>query len=81
MAGIPSSVIRDASAFQKKHFADYSMSASASQLDLFVDSGAVSSDARDEILDQIADFDVSSSTPLDAMILITKLQERLKAEK
>ena len=41
MAGVPSSVIREASAFQKKHFADYNSSPmSSSQLDLFIDASS-----------------------------------------
>ena len=79
MAGIPSSVIRDAASFQKRHFADYGMDTSASQLDLFVDSAAVAGDEKDRILDEIADFDVSGSTPLEAMLLVTRLQEELRS--
>ena len=79
MAGIPSSVIRDAASFQKRHFADYGMDTSASQLDLFVDSAAVEGDEKDRILDEIADFDVSGSTPLEAMLLVTRLQEELRS--
>ena len=55
------------------------MDTSASQLDLFVDSAAVAGDEKDRILDEIADFDVSGSTPLEAMLLVTRLQEELRS--
>ena len=79
MAGIPTSVIREASAFQKRHFADYSMDLSTDQLDLFVDTSAAGEQDKDRILDEIIDFDLTSSTPLEAMVKIGRLQEEIRA--
>ena len=78
LAGIPSSVIRTASNFQKKHFADYKMNINESQLDLFVDTNNVSSSDKDHLIDEISDFDISNSTPLDALLLVQKLQSEIK---
>ncbi len=77
LAGIPQSVIRMASSFQKQHFADYQLSESASQLDLFVDTAAIKEDEKSSLLDEISDFDISSSTPLEALMLISQLQKKI----
>lgn len=77
LAGIPSSVIRTASAFQKKHFADYKMNINDSQLDLFVDTSNVANSDKDHLIDEISDFDISNSTPLDALVLVQKLQSEI----
>ena len=79
MAGIPTSVIREASGFQKRHFADYRMDIFADQLDLFVDTSRAGDQDKDRILDQIVDFDLSSSTPLEAMVMMGRLQDEVKA--
>lgn len=86
MAGIPSSIIKEASSFQKKHFSDYGVSAQAS---LFADDS--SSDLRedleesrmkwikaDEILQELKDFDLDSSTPFQAMLELQKIKEKIK---
>ena len=77
LAGIPSSVIRTASAFQKKHFADYKMNINDSQLDLFVDTSNVANSDKEHLIDEISDFDISNSTPLDALVLVQKLQSEI----
>ena len=79
MAGIPTSVIREASGFQKRHFADYRMDIFADQLDLFVDTSRAGDQDKDRILDEIVDFDLSSSTPLEAMVMMGRLQDEVKA--
>ena len=78
MAGVPSSVIREASAFQKKHFADYNSSPmSSSQLDLFIDATSAENSELNSLLDDLMDFDVSSSTPIEAMNLVCQLQKKV----
>ena len=78
MAGVPSSVIREASAFQKKHFADYNSSPmSSSQLDLFIDATSAENSELNSLLDDLMDFDVSSSTPIEAMNLVSQLQKKV----
>lgn len=79
IAGIPTSVIREASGFQKRHFADYRMDIFADQLDLFVDTSRAGDQDKDRILDEIVDFDLSSSTPLEAMVMMGRLQDEVKA--
>jgi DNA mismatch repair protein MutS len=76
MAGMPSSVLRDAANFQKQHFADYSLGENNNQLDLFT--GYESSDqnlasAYNLLIDKIESFDLNSSTPLDAMQFVNEL--------
>lgn len=39
LAGVPADVVKEASAFQKQHFADYSLASNDLQLDLFIDNG------------------------------------------
>lgn len=81
LAGIPSSVIRMASAFQKRHFADYDLGREGEQLDLFVDTSTADNSALDSILDELMDFDVSTSTPLEALVKLGKLQEEARSLK
>ena len=78
LAGVPQSVIKCAAAFQKQHFADYQLSTNTSQLDLFVDTTALSEDFKSEIIDELSDFDLSSSTPIEAMMLLSKLQKKIE---
>ena len=76
LAGIPSSVIKKASYFQKAHFADYMMN--DDQLDLFVDTAKVNDGEAIKILDEIADFDLDNSSPLDALMFIKALKDKIK---
>ncbi len=77
LAGVPQSVIRMASSFQKQHFADYQLSEASSQLDLFVDTAAIQEDEKSTLLDEISDFDISSSTPLEALMFVSQLQKKI----
>lgn len=97
MAGIPSDVIHAASAFQKQHFADYSLAGDDLQLDLFLggssiseplahDDGNFPSDARydrveEKILQPLELFPLEKSTPIQAMLLLGQLQGELAALK
>ncbi len=76
LAGIPSSVIKKASYFQKAHFADYMMN--DDQLDLFVDTGKVNDTEAVKLLDLVADFDLDNSSPLDALMFIKELKDKIK---
>lgn len=78
LAGVPQSVIKLAASFQKQHFADYALSDGKDQLDLFTDTSAMDDDFRTHIIDELADFDVTSSTPLEAMMLISRLQNEVR---
>ncbi len=76
LAGLPASVIREATLFQKRHFADYSFD--SAQGDLFIDSDAVSApSAAEEAVEEILAFDTDSSTPLEALLFISELRRKL----
>ena len=77
LAGLPRSVIQDATAFQRKHFADYSFD--SAQGDLFMDSAdEVDEGKAEEALRDILAFDTDSSTPLEALMFISELKKRLE---
>lgn len=78
LAGIPSSVIKKASYFQKSHFADYMLT--DEQPDLFVDTAKVDDSKAIKLLDEIIDFDIEHSTPFDAMIFLQQLKEKIIKE-
>ncbi len=76
LAGLPSSVIREASLFQKRHFADYSFD--SAQGDLFIDSSLPEGESiAEEIAGEIAAFDTDTSTPLDALLFLSDLKRKL----
>lgn len=76
LAGIPSSVIKKASYFQKAHFADYMFN--DNQLDLFVDTGKVRDSEATKLLDSIVDYDIDNSSPLDALLFLKQLKDEVK---
>ncbi|MGN0905573.1 MAG: DNA mismatch repair protein MutS [Bullifex sp.] len=78
LAGIPQSVIRTASAFQKQHFASYSAFDEREQFDLFTDTSALGDDGEHEIADSLMDFDIQSSTPMQAVMFIDRLQNEIR---
>ncbi|AEC01818.1 DNA mismatch repair protein MutS [Parasphaerochaeta coccoides] len=93
LAGLPVDVVRNAADFQKKHFADYNMSA-PEQLDLFImddrqrsgyNDTAVLGGADDdeslpirEIMEELEDFSIDDSTPREALDFVASLKERLR---
>ena len=79
IAGLPRQIINEANSFMKKHFADYSSLSSE-------DGNLFTSDARDitlsdEIIEEISDFDTDSSTPLEALMFISRLKEKIREDK
>lgn len=78
LAGIPQSLIRAASNFQKQHFASYNAFNASQQLDLFTDTSEIENKEIDKLIDMIMDFDVTSSTPIDALLLVSKLQSEIQ---
>ncbi len=77
LAGLPASVVREATLFQKRHFADYSFD--SAQGDLFIDSEDDGDEGGfEDIAAEIEAFDTDSSTPLEALMLINSLKERLR---
>lgn len=76
MAGVPASVVRDARAFQNRHFADYTMS----QGSLFTSDAPVESEegirnADSELVGKLRDLNLDECTPMQALILLSKLKE------
>lgn len=83
MAGLPSTVIKDARNFQNRHFADYSLN----QNSLFTNAAATeASDAQEKLstkasaaLDLAQELllaDLDHLTPMQAMILLSTLKEK-----
>ena len=78
MAGVPSSVVKDARSFQNRHFADYGSEQTGS---LFTGNGEEVSSVPDfnpalsQIVEQIKNCNPDSMTPLQAMLLLSKLKE------
>lgn len=77
LAGLPREVISEANSFQKKHFADYS-AFDSQQGDLFLQSGEEEESLLGELSGLIKDFDLDSSTPLEAMMFISELKKIVK---
>ncbi|MBO4387937.1 MAG: DNA mismatch repair protein MutS [Spirochaetales bacterium] len=86
MAGIPQSVIKDAAAFGRKHFADYGGAVSDTLFCAEETSGGDDFEENRikwvksrEIIDEILSFNPDASTPIQAMIEIEKLRQMAKA--
>lgn len=75
LAGIPRDVIKEASSFQRRHFADYAFD--SSQGDLFIDYSDKEGSEGSEILRDIVAFDTDSSTPLEALMFLSEIKKRL----
>ena len=75
LAGLPRDVIKEASSFQRRHFADYAFD--SSQGDLFMDYSDREGSEGSEILRDIAAFDTDSSTPLEALMFLSEIKKRL----
>ncbi|MGH0054339.1 MAG: DNA mismatch repair protein MutS, partial [Sphaerochaetaceae bacterium] len=84
MAGVGRDVIKQAQQFQKQHFAEYDLA--SMQPDLFSNAtledgppiGNLEENER-EVVEAIELFNVETSSPLDALLLLKKLQEKLQA--
>lgn len=78
MAGVPTSVVKDARSFQSRHFADYGSEQTGS---LFTGTGedqapvSYTNPAVSEIVEKIKNADPDSMTPLQAMLFLSKLKE------
>ena len=74
MAGVPASVIRDAKNFQSRHFADYTMN----QGSLFtsnVDYQELSEREDSALVSELKGINLDECTPMQALILLSKLKE------
>lgn len=83
MAGIPTSSLRKARYFQKRHFAEYGIA--SPQLELFADHEGDGVDLpaltaqEEEVLEKIRLFSVERSSPLAALVLLEELKAKLEA--
>lgn len=83
MAGVGREVLKQARIFQKQHFAEYDLQ--NLQPDLFSavqDEMSVTSflsEQEEEVLDLLQSFSLDQSSPVEALLFLKKLQERLKA--
>ena len=78
IAGVPRSVVSEALSFQKKHFADYSFSREDGNL--FAQDDREEEGIEKEIALSILDYDLDSSTPLDALVFLSSLKKKLEEE-
>lgn len=76
LAGLPRSVIQEANNFQRKHFIDYS-DLDDKQGNLFAQNEEIES-MEQMVISRLEDFDVDSSTPIEAMLLVTELKKKLE---
>lgn len=81
MAGVPGAVLKDARSFQNRHFADYGTGADTlfTSLDGNSSEDTSLSYAGNVVLDEIKNCDPDSMTPLQAMLLLSKLKEDVTA--
>lgn len=78
LAGIPKEVIKDATLFQKRHFASYDV-ITDEQGDLFIDQDAkAEDDGKNEIVSMIEDYDLDNSTPMSAFMFLMELKKKLE---
>ena len=77
IAGLPREVINEANSFMKKHFADYSIIDEEGSL---FSQQSVDITIKDEIFDLVNGYDTNSSTPLDALLFINELKEKIEKE-
>ena len=75
LAGLPREVIKEASAFQRRHFADYAFD--TAQGDLFIDNSDHHESEEEGIIKDLEAFDTDTSTPLEALMFLSELKKRL----
>ena len=79
MAGVPATVVRDAKSFQGRHFADYSMSqGSLFTSDADFDEPYQTEDS--EVIKELRAINLDEMTPMQALILLSKLKEKADQE-
>ena len=81
MAGIHPSILKNAQSFQRQHFADYDLS--SLQMNLFSereDAPSSYNEVEEQVLVDLESFAIEHATPVDALLFLKELQERLKAK-
>lgn len=77
LAGLPREVINEANSFMHKHFADYSLNSDEESL-FSQKSDEIT--LKDEIFDEVNSFDPNSSSPLECLLFINELKNKIKGE-
>jgi len=82
MAGIHPSILKNAQSFQRQHFADYDLS--SLQMNLFSEQEdcqpSSCNEVEEQVLVDLESFSIEHATPVDALLFLKELQERLKAK-
>lgn len=81
MAGIHPGILKNARSFQRQHFADYDLS--TLQMNLFSereDTPSSYNEVEEQVLVDLESFAIEHATPVDALLFLKELQERLKAK-
>lgn len=86
LAGVPSPILREADKFQRRHFGEYTIN--NTEMDLFSMAQLEELENKDyhnidkidylPIIEEIKEFDLTSSTPIQAMIFLQKIQEEIE---
>jgi DNA mismatch repair protein MutS len=88
LAGVPNPILKDADKFQRRHFGEYTIN--NSEMDLFsmaqleeLENGENINDYSEDyssIIDEILKYDLSTSTPIQAMLFLQKIQEEIEVK-
>jgi len=86
LAGVPSPILKEADKFQRRHFGEYTIKnvemdlfsmAQLEELENKCENDSESVDYFDQV-EEIKKYDLSSSTPLQAMIFLQKIQDEIE---
>lgn len=83
LAGVPKDILSEANKFQKRHFGEYTIGNmdmdlfSCAQLEELENSTEVDEKDFSAVIDEIKDFDLTGTTPLQAMIFLQKLKDEI----
>ncbi|MDC7244264.1 MAG: AAA family ATPase, partial [Sphaerochaetaceae bacterium] len=88
LAGVPNPILKDADKFQRRHFGEYTIN--NSEMDLFsmaqleeLENNENINDYSEDyssIIDEITKYDLSTSTPIQAMLFLQKIQEQIEVK-
>ncbi len=86
LAGVPSPILKDADKFQRRHFGEYTIK--NSQMDLFSMAQLEELENNDDcikeladyssIIDEINNFDLTRSTPIQSMLFLEKIKAEIE---
>lgn len=86
LAGVPNPILKDADKFQRRHFGEYTIN--NAEMDLFSMAQLEELEKNDDLyeykedftdlVEEISKFDLSTSTPIQAMIFLEKIQDLIE---